>query len=127
MNIEKRKRWRPKKITDETINLLLFAFSKSFTDEEACLYAGISKQTLYRYIEQHPEFWERKEILKKLPNLKAKLIWIKKIEEWNYQAAKEWLKRKARDEFWLKSWSEQNIKLNFSLSDEWKNLLNEIN
>jgi len=123
----KRAKWRPTKMTEETKKLLLFAFSKSYSDEEACLYAGISKLTLYRYIEQDPEFWERKELLKKLPTLKAKLVWISKIEEWNYQASKERLERKAREEFWMKNWIEQNIKLNFSIPDEGKKLLSEIN
>lgn len=93
---------RPEAITPEILTKLEFAFSKSLTDVEASLYANISPRTLYRYIEDNPEFWHRKEELKKQPNIKAKFNWIQKLEDWEYQASKEWLERKSRDEFSLK-------------------------
>ena len=43
----------------------------AFTDEMACLYVGISTTTLYRYCEENPEFRERKELLKRSPDLQA--------------------------------------------------------
>lgn len=94
--------WRPEAITPEVLTKLEFAFSRSFTDEEASLYADISPRTLYRYIEENPEFWQRKEVLKKQPNIKAKLNWFKKLESEDYNASKDWLERKSRDEFSLK-------------------------
>lgn len=100
--------WRPEAITEDVLTKLEFAFSRSFTDEEASLYANISPRTLYRYIEENPEFWQRKEVLKKQPNIKAKLNWFKKLEWEDYTASKEWLERKSRDEFSLK----QEIKAN---------------
>ena len=94
---------RPTKMTNKTVALLLNAFSYSFSDEESCIYANISKNTLYRYIEKHPEFWHQKELLKKKPNIKAKMNWIEKMNNKDYQASKEWLERKSKDEFSMKS------------------------
>jgi len=90
------------KMTPETIAKLEAGFTNSLTDEECCLYADINPSTLYRYIEKHPHFWERKERLKKKPNIQAKVNWIKKINASDYQASKEWLERKSRNEFSLK-------------------------
>ena len=94
---------RPTKMTEETIKKLLDAFSYSFTDEEACVYADISPKTLYNYWEKFPEFLQQKELLKKQPNIKAKMNWVTKInKDKDYQASKEWLERKSRNEFSLK-------------------------
>jgi len=100
---------RPTLMTPKTVALLLNAFSYSFTDEEACIYANISKNTLYRYIEKNPEFWHHKELLKKKPNIKAKMNWVDKLTKWDYQASKEWLERKSKDEFSLKTEVEQEV------------------
>jgi hypothetical protein len=108
--------WRPTIMTEQVVNKLLFAFAHSFTDAEACLYADISKPSLYKYIETHPEFSDQKEALKKTPNIKAKLNWIKKIEEWEYNASKEWLERKAKDEFSLKQ-EVDNTNTNMDVTD----------
>ena len=56
------------------------AFELGFTDEEASLHAGISKNALYRYIEKNPKFRDRKELLKKSPKLKAKINVSKRLE-----------------------------------------------
>ena len=100
--------WRPTKMTEETVKKLLDAFSYSFTDQEACLYANISTKTLYNYCEKYPEFLQQKEDLKKQPNIKAKMNWIAKIKDKDYQASKEWLERKSRDEFSLKTETDNN-------------------
>ena len=100
--------WRPTVIDDIILAKLEFGFSHSFTDEEACLYADIHPATLYRYCEANPEFSERKEILKKQPNIKAKFNWIKKMEEDDYIASKEWLERKSKWEFSTKQEVDSN-------------------
>lgn len=107
--------WRPEAITEKVLAKLEYAFARSFTDTEASLYANISPATLYRYIESNPEFWERKETLKKQPNIQAKLNWYKKLETEDYQASKEWLERKSRDEFSLKT--EMNAKVEHTIID----------
>jgi hypothetical protein len=111
--------WRPEAITEEVLAKLEFAFARSFTDVEASLYANISPATLYRYCEEHPEFWERKETLKKQPNIQAKLNWIKKIESSDYQASKEWLERKSKDEFSLKQETDNKNNNTWDLTIKW--------
>lgn len=58
-------------MTPETISKLEAAFMNAFTDEMACLYVGISKETLYEYCRKNPEFTDRKELLKISPDLLA--------------------------------------------------------
>ena len=93
---------RPLKMTPKIVANLLSAFSHSLTDDEACIYTDISKNTLYRFVDKNPHFWHQKEILKQKPNIKAKLNKIKAINEWNIQESWWWLERKSRDEFSLK-------------------------
>lgn len=116
---EENKGWRPTVIDNAVLSKLEYAFVNSFTDDEACLYADIAPATLYRYIENNPEFWERKEMLKKNPNIKAKLNWIKKLEWEDYIASKEWLERKSKAEFSLKVETDnKNENTNIDIS-EW--------
>jgi len=107
---------RPTKMTEETVKKLLDAFSYSFTDDEASLYAWISKKTLYEYCNDHPEFSYQKEQLKKKPNLKAKMNKVKAINEWNLQESWWWLERKSKEEFSLKQEIEQKTQHTWTLS-----------
>lgn len=91
---------RPTVMTEATVKKLLYAFSNSFSDEEACCYAWISKQTLYNYWRDNPEFLDRKKILKHKPSVKAKLNLVEAIEAWNIQISKFWLEKKSHREFW---------------------------
>lgn len=118
--------WRPTVIDETVLAKLEYAFTNSFTDDEASLYANISPATLYRYIEDNPEFWERKEILKKNPNIKAKLNWIKKLEWEDYIASKEWLERKSKGEFSTKQEVDNNHSWNVTIGSllselQWQN------
>ena len=88
---------------DATIQKLLTAFAYGFTDEEACLFAGISsKQTLYNYCNEHPEFGERKELLKKNPIIRAKTNIVEELEKGSIDTSKWYLERKVKEEFSLK-------------------------
>lgn len=118
--------WRPTVMTEETVKKLLDAFSYSFTDTEACLYANISKPTLYDYIKKFPEFSNQKEDLKKQPNIKAKMNWISKIKDKDYQASKEWLERKSRDEFSTKQVTDNNVVIEEMLSSEQQDKINKL-
>jgi len=75
----------------------------SLTDDECCLYVGINPSTLYRYIEKNPDFSKRKELLKRTPNIQAKQNWVNEIKQGTYASSKEWLERKSKDEFSMKS------------------------
>jgi len=72
-------------MTEETVKKLLDAFSYSFTDLEACIYADISRETFYKYIKKNPEFADTKEALKSKPNIKAKMNKVKAISDGNLQ------------------------------------------
>ena len=93
---------RPTVMTPEVIAKLELGFSMWFTDNEACLYAEISKDSLYDYCKKYPKFSERKELLKDQPKLKAKLNIHTKLEEWDDFNSRWYLERKSKDEFSLK-------------------------
>lgn len=120
-------KWRPLKMTPKIVANLLNAFSNSFTDDEACIYTEISKNTLYRFIEKNPHFWNQKEILKQKPNIKAKMNKIKAINEGNIQESWWWLERKSKNEFSLKTEIEQNstieMKVEATALDSLNNLI----
>ena len=72
------------------------AFAIGCTDEEACIVAGISKGTLYGYIEQDPDFHERKEELKQFPVIKAKHSVVSRLRK--DVATSKWdLERKTKE------------------------------
>ncbi len=89
-------------MNDAVVQKLLDAFALGFTDEEACLYTGISKQTLYNYCEKHPKFRESKELLKRSPIIKAKANVVKDLESGSLDTSKWYLERKVKEEFSLK-------------------------
>lgn len=66
--------------------------------EEMCFYANISRFSLMRYLEKHPDFAQRVEELRQKPILKARQRVITGLEE-SYQNAMDYLKRKRKDEF----------------------------
>jgi hypothetical protein len=111
----KNKGWRPESITPEVLTKLEAGFMNSLTDEECCLYCNIAPKTLYRYIEKNPAFWQRKELLKQKPNIKAKINKIKAINEWNTQESWWWLERKSKNEFSLKTEVEQNTNMDLKI------------
>lgn len=85
---------RPTVMTPEKVKELEDAFTWGCTDLEACCYANISKQTLYNYIELHPEFLDRKETLKNQPTMKAKRIIVGALDEGDLPTAHKVIDRK---------------------------------
>lgn len=63
---------RPTVMTPETIAKLEEGFLLGLTDREASLYANINPATLYRFCEEHPDFSDRKELLKEQVKIRAK-------------------------------------------------------
>lgn len=116
---------RPTKMDDLTVKKLEEAFALGCTDLEACLYAGISKQTLYNYQEKNPEFVDRKQQLKETPVLLARQSVLDGIQE-DSKLAFDYLKNKKSDEFNVKTVSDLNasvtgIEVTFVNSTETKN------
>lgn len=84
---------RPTKINKDILQKLEDAFSFTYTDEEACLYAGISPRTLYNYQKKNPSFVQRKETLRLTPNLVAKKVLVEGIKN-NLEHSKWWATHK---------------------------------
>jgi hypothetical protein len=80
------------------VQLLNEAFALGCTDLEACLYADISKSALYTYQDKHPEFLERKELLKERPVLQARNSVIQAMRT-DGNLALKFLERKRKAEF----------------------------
>jgi len=90
---------RPTKIDENVLHKLEEAFSKGFSDAEACLYADIGTSTLYNYCEKNPKFLERKEALKKTPLMKARSNIYDAIDSGDIEMSKWYAERKAKKEF----------------------------
>ena len=67
------------------------------SDTEACLYAGISRSSLYKYQEQHPEYLQQKEEWKENPILLARSTVYRNMRDPNN--ARWYLERKKKNEF----------------------------
>lgn len=93
---------RPPKMTPEVISKLNEAFAIGASDGEACFYANISHETLYKYQEQHPEFTEEKNRLKERPVLMARQSVIDGLKG-SPELALKFLERKRRKEFALRT------------------------
>jgi len=89
---------RPTKMTENTVNKLEEAFAMGCTDLEACLFADISKKTLYNYQDKNPEFIHRKEQLKQKPFLIARASIMNGMKE-DPKLALDYMKNKKSDEF----------------------------
>lgn len=92
------------------------AYAFGASDGEACMYADISPDALYRYEKKNPKFRERKLALKKKPILKARQTIIKDIE--NVDTAKWYLSRKRKEEFSTKSVLEHEKAIPIKLDKE---------
>lgn len=88
-------------MTQSVVQKLETAFEWGATDVEASIYAGISKQTLYNYIQENPEFLDRKEALKTKPILLARKSLIEGVQT-DPDLALKFLERKRKDEFSLR-------------------------
>jgi len=89
---------RPTVMTPETIDKLRQAYLIGATNEEAAHYASISPNTIYNYIESHPEFLEQISAWKSEPILKAKQMIVKNIDR-DIKNAQWYLERKRKKEF----------------------------
>jgi len=114
-------RGRPSKIDDQALQKLEDAFSQGFTNEEACLSAGISYKTLWRYEQENPEFRERKKLLKSNITIRAKKSLMKHLPD-RPELALKILERMQPDEYSDKSKQDQHKNVNNTLV-----VLNSIN
>lgn len=90
---------RPTKLTPETIDKLRTAFLMGCSDIEACLYADISKTTLYNYQQKNQDFFDQKEQWKEQLTLKARTVIAAALNRKDENTARWYLERKRKDEF----------------------------
>jgi hypothetical protein len=109
-------------MTEIVVKKLEEAFTMGCSDVEACLYAGISKQTLYNYQKKVPEFVDRKMELKNNPLLKARRTIYEGLDK--VETAKWYAERKAKKEFSIKqeldvtSQGEKIVAFNYTVPNE---------
>lgn len=72
---------RPTKLNDITVKKLEDAFILGGTIEEACFNANISKQTYYNWKDKNVELFDRLELLKQSPVLKARKSLINSFDK----------------------------------------------
>lgn len=89
---------RPSVMTPEIIAKLEQAFSFDATNAEACMYAGISEVTLWRYLNGNEEFCNKVKLLRSKPVLAARESVIRSMKNDGALALK-YLERKRKDEF----------------------------
>ena len=82
---------------ENVVKILEDDFSNGASDVEACFLANISKQTLYNYQKEHPDYVDRKEALKDMIKFKAKQVVKKEIESGNVNQANWYLERKDKE------------------------------
>jgi hypothetical protein len=105
---------RPTVMTPEVVSKLEHAFALGCSDLEACLYADISKQTLYDYQKLKPEFVDRKEKLKETPILKARTSVVGELAN-DPDLALRFLERRKKDEFSTKTENDSTLKADMKL------------
>lgn len=108
--VTKRPNGRPSIMTLDTLNKLEQAFAIGASDKEACFYADISHETLYKYQRNNPGFIERKEALKLRPILQARQKVMDDISK-DVATAKWYLERKLKNEFSTKVENDTTLKL----------------
>lgn len=94
----KKKLGRPESFTPEIIMKLEQAFAIGASDLEACAFADVKSSTFYEYQKRHPDFLERKNRLKEMPNLRARRAVVGAFES-HPDLALKYLERKKKDEF----------------------------
>lgn len=88
---------RPTKYTPAVIGKLEIAFNNGYNIVEACQYASIHPDTYYDWLKTYPEFSDKMEIAKAMPNRKAKEILAQAINAGDTGSAKYWLDRRDPD------------------------------
>ena len=88
----------PSKLTDENKVKLKEAAAYDASVEEMAYYCGVSKQTIYNWLELDVELFDEIERLRLKPILAARQAAVKKSTE-SYSNAMDFLKRKRKSEF----------------------------
>lgn len=85
------------KLTTAVINRLHEGFLYGLTITQACIYAGICRDTYYDWMKKRPDLAKRMELAQLNPFLMAKKTIMDNMR--SPDVAKWWLERKSPDEF----------------------------
>lgn len=99
-------------MTEKVVAKLEKAFQAGLSDREACLFVGISRDALYDYCRDNPDFSDQKELLKKTPAINAKFTMAKAVKK-DATMALKYLERKERIE-----WAPPTVKQDLSVKNE---------
>lgn len=100
-------------MTDVVLQKLRDGFLMDYSDEEACLYAGISARTLYNYQEANPDFLQEKQLLKSNVRMKAKTNVAKSVDAGDEKMSMWYLERRDQD-FKPKQTTDLNTTVSFT-------------
>lgn len=90
-----RARGRPSTVTKDVVAKLEHAFMMDAGITQACIYAGISRDAYYRYVDKHPKFATRTKELRENNVLQAKILITEDlIRHKNVNTAKWYLEHK---------------------------------
>lgn len=104
---------------------LRISFSQGMNITEACLVAGISRDTFYKKFPINERVYNEFEHLRQNPKVLAKRIVYKSLEEGDLRAA-QYLLDRTSDEFKPKQELEQAIEHSIDLSNVPQSVLNEL-
>lgn len=90
------------KCSDKVLSDLKYAFSSDYTDEEACRYARISKDSYYRWRNESDDFCHEMDVAKDFVFKMAKDLLKNKVAEGDHDAAKWLLERRKKREYSLR-------------------------
>ena len=91
---------RPTKLEEKRVKKLEDAFQLGCNITEACIYAGISKQTYYNWQGKNRELFDHFDVLRLSPTFKARRTVLNALEH-DVKVAQWYLERKAKEEFGL--------------------------
>lgn len=121
--------WRPTKFNNTTVRKLQEAFKRDATTEEACAYAGITKETFYQRYKKNKKFSDEIEQAKLFPHIFAKTKYFEalnsKDSNLSFKAALEYLRRRNPE----RKDKAENINFNNNteqLNEEDEEILNNI-
>ena len=90
---------RPTVINAATVRKLEEAFKLDATITEACLYAGISRQTYYEHYREKQGFSDKIQRARMYPVMLAKSTVLKAIEEGDAKMALRWLEKRDSEHY----------------------------
>lgn len=112
-SIKKSNAGRPTVMTDETVSKLESVFKLGVTDQVACTYAGISRETYYSHLEKNPLFSDKIASAKDYARIAAgSVVMDAIIKQKDVQTAKWWLEKKYPTEFGQQANNAVNVQVN---------------